>query len=89
MTVNQFIDECFFSGPIIKIESQGQRCFNLLVKHRPDLAEVCRDSLIDPFYEDKRVNAFVYWLKLVWDVDVKSLSNIPVSLSDLQLRYPL
>lgn len=48
---------------------------------RPDLANLCRDTLADPFYRDDRIPTFVTWLYLVWNTppeEVKSTVPIPV-----------
>lgn len=37
----------------------GQAYFNVLADVRPDLAEPIRGSLLDPFYKDDKLGAFL------------------------------
>ena len=44
----------------------GQCAFNLLVRVRPDLSEMIRGSLMDPFYRDDRLIDFYDYLSRNW-----------------------
>ena len=45
----------------------GQAQFNLLVKVRPDLAEMVRGSDFDPFHRDERLPEFYGFLARHWN----------------------
>lgn len=45
----------------------GQRAFNMLHNLRPDLAEVVRGEVNDPFYSDDNLPSFWQWLEASWD----------------------
>lgn len=44
----------------------GQAYFNTLHKFRPDLSELVRGSMNDPFNNDLRIGDFMYWIYLNW-----------------------
>jgi len=44
----------------------GQYAFNLLVKVRPDIAELLRGSDFDPFHDDSRLPAFYSFVLRNW-----------------------
>lgn len=46
----------------------GQATFNLLVRVRPDLAEMVRGSDFDPFYDDARLPLFYDFVARHWEV---------------------
>ena len=75
-THQQYIDDMTFEQFVVEAEGQarnmpcyrrGQAYFNLLVHVRPDLAEQVRGSLCDPFYQDKKIGAFMEFIGARWD----------------------
>lgn len=48
-------------------ERKGQAGFNHLSSVRPDLAEDIRGTDRDPFYDDKKWDQFVQFLRENWD----------------------
>lgn len=46
----------------------GQTAFNILVQVRPDIAEMVRGSLYDPFYQDSRLAGFYDFVLRHWEV---------------------
>lgn len=47
----------------------GQYYFNTLLHVRPDLAEEIRTSVLDPFYDDTRIPAFLAALQDWWNAE--------------------
>lgn len=63
MTFNEFI--AYASHPVPD-QRNGQAAFNALATVRPDLAEVVRGSLVDPFYRDELLPEFYEFLSEWW-----------------------
>lgn len=49
----------------------GQYMFNSLVEVRPDISEQIRGTDADPFYQDKKVEAFLIVVNDLWNPTVK------------------
>jgi hypothetical protein len=47
-------------------ERLGQAYFNQLVAERPELAERVRGTLRDPFYDNRRLSAFLNYIGENW-----------------------
>lgn len=45
---------------------KGQAAFNGLLQVRPDLAELVRGGILDPFHDDNRLPDFEVWLRARW-----------------------
>lgn len=45
----------------------GQHLFNVLAAERKDLADRIWAGDLDPFYDDRRVPAFLFWVTEHWD----------------------
>lgn len=41
----------------------GQALFDALTEIKPDLAERVRGTSIDPFYDDRRIQDFLQWIR--------------------------
>lgn len=44
----------------------GQAHFNSLCEHRPDIAEMIRCTINDPFYNDNKLDAFFRKVEELW-----------------------
>lgn len=44
----------------------GQAAFNILHQHRPDLANMVRNTGLDPFYDDDKLPGFLVWISERW-----------------------
>ncbi len=45
----------------------GQAFFNVLYEHKPTFADKLRGGPLDPFYNDRRLAAFLVTVQLDWD----------------------
>jgi hypothetical protein len=48
-------------------ERRGQLYINALSATRRDLAQKVRGTSFDPYYDDRRIPAFLAWLVQEWD----------------------
>ena len=47
----------------------GQTLFNVLYEMRPDLSEMYRGEQLDPFYNDRIIDAFLESVEANWNDD--------------------
>lgn len=48
---------------------KGQRLFNLLHEHQPQLANQIRGTGLDPFYRENRLDDVVAWIACNWNTN--------------------
>lgn len=85
MTADEFLAQC--KSADLGSQRRGQKAWNMLRKHRPDLAYICGSSeLIDPFNDDGCLPWFEAWLRLVWDaLPAKWTVPIPATMLKVDL----
>lgn len=47
-------------------ERMGQAYFNTLAERRPEIADLVRDSRLDPFYSDEPLGEFLNFVMVRW-----------------------
>lgn len=67
LTFEQFADHCDKHSSDHPFWRPGQFVFNVLLNHRPDLAEQLRGTDLDPFHRSDLIPATLAWLRDNWD----------------------
>ncbi len=67
MTYDEYIATAMAYAEAHPEQRPGQVYFNVLVAHRPDLAERLRGTALDPFYARGRISSFLNEVATRWD----------------------
>lgn len=68
MTFQQYVERAEIEYRATRIDGvrRGQAYFNVLNEERPDIGQMARGHIFDPFYKDENIPQFLKFVKDAW-----------------------